>query len=218
MIDSNKAVEQLDVLLGEYDSMARSARETDLSDLGTPTLEAMCGRLRSAITRFALPTSSYERQAAEVDRNPSWTRLPVLVGVVRALGADIAAGWLTTIEELIHADTFGDLFEQAGELLDKGYKDAAAVVVGSALEAHLRLLCTKSGLDIEASPGVHKKADVLRADLRKADVYNNLVAQQVLSWLALRNFAAHGKYGDYDKAQVEAMLRDVRAFVTSYPA
>jgi len=218
MIDSNKAVEQLDVLLGEYDGMARSARETDLSDLGTPALEAMCGRLRSAITRFALPTSSYERQAAEGDKNPAWTRLPVLVGVVRALRADIAAGWLTTIEELIHADTFGDLFGQADELLSKGYKDAAAVVIGSTLEAHLRLLCDRAGVDTESAPGVPKKADVLRADLRKADVYNNLVSQQVLSWLALRNGAAHGKYEDYDKAQVEAMLRDVRGFITSYPA
>lgn len=56
---------------------------------------------------------------------------------------DYEAGYMRTVEELIHADLFADFLERTDELVSKGYKDPAAVLAGSVLEEHLRKLAVK---------------------------------------------------------------------------
>ena len=101
-------------------------------------------------------------------------------------------------------------------LLDEGYKDAAAVMIGSVLEEHLRQLCRKHSIDVEiiASSGkAPKKADAMNADLAKQSVYNKLDQKNVTAWLDLRNKAAHGKYSEYTKEQVSIMLQGISDFM-----
>lgn len=106
----------------------------------------------------------------------------------------------------------------AEELVSKQYKDPAAVIAGSVLEEHLRKLTQRMGLTVEKPDGTPMKADTLNADLCKAGTYNKLEQKSVTAWLDLRNKAAHGDYTAYDQAHVEALIRDVRAFMTRYPA
>jgi hypothetical protein len=49
-------------------------------------------------------------------------------------------------------------------------------------------------------------------------VYNALEHKRVTAWLAMRNSAAHGDYGDYDEAAVKALIIGVRDFAAKYPA
>src|SRR5690606_15046720 len=86
------------------------------------------------------------------------------VGVARSLLSDVQNDYLKSLEELIHGDVFGDFLEMAEHLTANGFKDAAAVIAGSTLEAHLRHLCAKHGVvgDVDGKP---KKAERLNADL-----------------------------------------------------
>jgi hypothetical protein len=59
-----------------------------------------------------------------------------------------------------------------------------------------------------------KTADLLNAELAKADVYNRLDQKQITARLDLRNNAAHGHYDQNDIAQVRGMLSGVRNFMT----
>jgi hypothetical protein len=52
----------------------------------------------------------------------------------------------------------------------------------------------------------------LNTELAKNNVYSKLVQKQITSWAHIRNKAAHGEYGEYDKAQVEIMLLFVQGF------
>ena len=94
-------------------------------------------------------------------------------------------------------------------LSEEGYKDPAAVMVGSVLEEHLRQLCQKHGIATtttkQGSP-LSRKADALNADLGNNSVYNKLDQKNVTAWLDLRNKAAHGKYQEYTREQVSLML------------
>jgi hypothetical protein len=81
-----------------------------------------------------------------------------LVAILRALREDYAHGYVRTVQELVHADVFADFLDMASELLTKGYKDAAAVIVGSVLEEHLRQLATLNSMSIVAGSSP-KKAD-----------------------------------------------------------
>ena len=139
------------------------------------------------------------------------------VGIARALLSDIQNGYLKSIEELLHSDVFSDYLAMAMHLLEKDYKDAAAVLTGGTLEVHLRNMCSKHNISTERS-GKAKKADELNSELAKQEEYSKLDQKSVTSWLDLRNKAAHGRYNEYTKEQVQILVQSVRDFITRHPA
>jgi hypothetical protein len=109
----------------------------------------------------------------------------------------------------------------AQHLLDEGYEDAAAVIAGSSLEAHLKQLCQKNNIDTETTVSSRiepKKADLINSELTKAEAYTKLDQKSITAWLDLRNKAAHGKYEEYSKEQVSIMISGIRGFLTRNPA
>ena len=101
-------------------------------------------------------------------------------------------------------------------LLNENYKDAAAVMIGSVLEEQLRQLCVNSSVPIEkmqSNKVTPIKADQLNADLTGKGIYGKLDQKNITAWLDLRNKAAHGKYLEYTKLQVELMMQGVRDFI-----
>ncbi len=174
----------------------------------------------ACIERFSLPGSTYRSHVEESRKIYGFSHpydLHFLVGILTALRQDIEAGRLVSFTELIHADLFSDFLEGAEYLLSEGWKDAAAVIVGSVLEEHLRKLAAKSGIPTTLN-NKPKKADQLNSDLAGANIYSKIDQKNVTAWLAIRNAAAHGEYKKYDHAQVDLQLRGVRDFLGRYPA
>jgi hypothetical protein len=138
-------------------------------------------------------------------------------GILKAAKSEIDGGWIFTLKELVSAEIFSDFLEMSDYLLKEGFKDAAAVMIGSVLEEHLRHLCTKNSIPVEIIKGdkpVAKKADTLNSELAAISVYSKLDQKSVTSWLALRNNAAHGKYSEYSKEQVDIMYQGVTNFIS----
>jgi hypothetical protein len=218
-------LEAIDVLLGEFERARGASPHDDLSGgLRKDEIRAISTRVSAAITRYSAAGSAYRQEAErtdqEITRIGMWegVRLQGLVGVLSGLRADIASGYLSGVEELVHADVFSDFLEMAVELLRKEYKDPAAVVAGSVLEEHLRKLATKAGIPIEDERGAPVKSDRLNASLAAAGVYNKLEQKSITAWLDLRNQAAHGRYAEYDARQVRALIESVRDFLLRTPA
>lgn len=141
-----------------------------------------------------------------------------MLGVVKALRYDLSAGYLQSVVELVHAAVFANFLEMASHLQESGYKDAAAVICGSTLESHLRELCNKYGIAILDTNGKPKKADLINADLTKANAYSGLDHKNVTAWLGLRNKAAHGDYAQYTSEQVALLISGVGDFMARTPA
>jgi hypothetical protein len=172
------------------------------------------------ITRLAPPSSQYVESVKATLRKSGVDNAYVvapIAGILNALRMAYDEGFLTSVTELIHADVFADFVEMASYLLSEGYKDAAAVIVGSTLEEHLRQLCVKNGIATDTA-GRPKKAEQLNADLASQAVYLRLDQKSVTAWLDLRNKAAHGKYNDYSKEQVGLVIQGVRDFMARLPA
>src|SRR5216684_2665363 len=126
------------------------------------------------------------------------------LGILTAIRDHIKGGWIETTKGLVTAEVFADFLEMAEHLLEQQYKDPAAVLIGGVLEEHLRQLCGSAGVDVvDSSTGTPRKADSLNADLVKAGKYDRLDQKQVTAWLDLRNKAAHAKYSEYRKEQVD---------------
>lgn len=137
-------------------------------------------------------------------------------GILSAAKGEIEGGWLFEIKGIVSAEIFSDFLEMACHLLEEEYKDAAAVMIGSILEEHLRQLCYKNAIPVEVidnGKSIPKKADLLNSELGKANSYNKLDQKQVTAWLDLRNKAAHGNYGEYSKEQVVLMYQGVTNFM-----
>ena len=144
---SDMFIQQCDTLISKYRELRGRSQFEDLSDLENAASNQLITQIRAAVERIAGRDSVYVKQvesALEKYGHNNAYNVPILGGILEALRADLEAGYLKTVEELIHADLFADFIEMASYLLIENYKDAAAVIGGSTLGAHLRQLCQKS--------------------------------------------------------------------------
>ncbi len=219
-------LDQLDSIVEAYEGLKKQSKYEDLSDLGISVAYDLITRSRAAIERISGRESAYSKQLEEVlniERKYAhdYDRLSRIVGIIQSLRADLRAGYLSSVSEIIHGEVFADFLEMADYLLGEGYKDAAAVIAGGTLEAHLRQLCTKNEIDTEVttSKGIRaKKADQMNADLSRDGIYSKLDQKNVTAWLGLRNKAAHGGYDEYTAEQVALLVAGIRDFITRNPA
>ncbi len=194
-------IKQIDRAISIYEQHKTRSKYDDLSDLGNGIHAEVSAILTATIDRLAPADSVYSKSVTLTDK----------VGSLRALRLDYDEGYLNTIQGLVRAELFADFLEMAEHLLEQGYKDPAAVLVGGVIEEHLRALCLAHPIPIEQS-GKPKNADTMNNELAKAGVYNKLDQKNVTAWLDLRNKAAHGKYNMYTKEQVSTMTLGVNEF------
>jgi hypothetical protein len=216
-LETSYILKEIDIALAEYTTLRARSEFNDCSDLPHPDREQVMARLVSTTERFASPTSFYARRCADAVRvNMTLERLP---GILRALKDDIANDRVASLAELVHGEIFSDFLDMAQHLLDNKYKDAAAVIAGSSLEAHLRALCAKWAIPVDDANGKHKKADRINAELDAAGAYGASKAdlKNVTAWLNTRNDAAHGEYGKYEAPQVGLLIASIRDFMTRHP-
>jgi hypothetical protein len=215
-ITQEAIIKHIDDLIGHYETTRKISKYDDLSDLSKSIVTEMVTRLMAVIRRCA-PRECIHRQGAEElisKYGVSNGHMAILlIGILKALRADYLAGYMNTVEQLIHADLFSDFLEMAEYLLNQGFKDPSAVLVGSVLEEHLRKLCLHNSIDI-MNGDKPKKADSLNAELAGTTVINKLDQKSITAWLDLRNKAAHGNYNEYTQEQVQLMFEGVRNFMS----
>jgi hypothetical protein len=137
--------------------------------------------------------------------------------ILLSIKNEVEHDWLFSIRELVSAEIFANFLDMSKYLLDEKYKDAAAVMIGSVLEGHLKFLADKHNVDTivyKNGDTYPKKADTLNTELTKAEIYNVLQQKNVTAWLDLRNKAAHAHYDQYSIEQVNIMYLGVLDFTS----
>jgi hypothetical protein len=219
------AISQLEAVVARYRELRGRSKWDDLSDLPASEYTGCIAAARAAIERVSGRGSAYVRHAESVLEQHGGSsycgHAGNLSGIADSLRRDVEGGYLRNLQELVHAELFADFLEMSEHLLEAGYKDAAAVISGSALEAHLRQLATKHGVEVTTTVNGEerpKKAERINTDLASARAYGKLEQKSVTAWLDLRNKAAHGDYGAYSKEQVGLHIASIRDFILRYPA
>lgn len=210
----------LDSIIQMYDDALNEGRNSIIQER---IAYGIIARAEGAIVKISGKHSPYARQMVSIldeDSHPSY-KAEIITGIVAALKGDIQDGYLASLTELVRGEVFEDFLQMAEYLLSEGFKDAAAVIAGSTLEAHLRQLCSKYGIDIKRTlpDGSRrpKNSGQLNQDLAKV-AYSLFEQKQVTAWLDLRNSAAHGQYVDYSREQVEQFTEWLRYFIEKHPA
>ncbi len=214
-------IKQLDEILNDYNRMKSKSQHDDLS--GNTTIEeitTILTKAKAAIVRIVSNKSEYFK---DIDSTLKRTdiyegnMLRRIIGTIIALKSDLQNDYLKSFSNIIQSEVFSDYLEMAEHLINEGYKDPSAVLVGSTLEVHLRELCIFNGIDIDVknSKGniIPKKADLMNSDLAKANIYSVAYQKQIVDWLGIRNSAAHGKYSEYKSEEISLMLQGIRQFI-----
>ncbi len=131
-------------------------------------------------------------------------------GVIKAAKNDYETDTLFELQDLITANLFEDFLEQAEILIAAKYYQPAAVIVGAILEDGLRKMCHKNNITLPERP----KLDWMNSELVKKGEYNKLVQKNITAYADLRNNAAHGKWDEFTKDDVDDFLQWTRRFMS----
>ena len=102
------------------------------------------------------------------------------------------------------------IVEGAKQLLESGYKDAAAIYCRAAFEASLRSLCETKGIESDEGDSINKMAQRL---LEAAFLhFDELKAIEM--WANYSNAAAHGQFDQYKEEQINRMICWLDEFVS----
>lgn len=107
---------------------------------------------------------------------------------LEAIKLSAAEGALLELPDLILADAFANLVEQAEYLLDQGYFLASGVILRAVLEERLRRLADRHTLTFSKS---RPTLNDYNTELYKASVYDKITFKDVDLLAAIGNDAAH---------------------------
>jgi len=134
------------------------------------------------------------------------------LGTLKAIKEALSNGYLVRFEELVLAEAFSDLTEQAEYLFEQGYFLAAGVILRAILEERLRKLCERTGCT-PAKP--RPTISDLNQSLYKVKVYDKIVYKHVDAMTATGNDAAHNA-PELKKDDVARLLNDTKDFLRRF--
>jgi hypothetical protein len=131
------------------------------------------------------------------------------VGLLLAIQNAVYAGMLGKVEELIFAEAFDDLLEQAEYLLSENFFLAAGVLGRAVLEEHLRKWCVNANcFPQRARPSIND----YNATLYDKTHVTKIEMKLIEALAAIGNDAAHNA-PTLTQADVERLLRELRLFL-----
>jgi hypothetical protein len=207
---------RLDQLIEKGQAVLGTHRPNPPNVIGFPTLGAGAfaewkSGAESFIATLVGKEHVYYKHFEKVDRGYQ-SHAEAGIGILRAIREDVAGGYLTKVRTLVAAEVFNDFLEMAEHLLETGYKDAAASLIGAVLEDGLRRLCEQREISVQAKDDVAS----LSGKLAAKDVYNRLMQKRIQVWSEIRNKADHAQFGEYTIANVQEMHAGVRGFLGEY--
>jgi len=218
-----KEIDEL-VSLSERLSRDASSASAALGSERIAELSSLVARGGQLIRRLYGASSQYQNSLDRVLKIANFSTMhsnwhghvAELAGILKGIQSDIRTGMVDDFRALAQAEIFADFLEMSEHLLDTGYKDAAAVLLGAVLEDSLRKLAVRTNISTTQPNGRPLTIDPLNVALARDGVYSPLIQKQIMSWANLRNDAAHGNFAKYDSEQVRQMLLFLQKFCSDH--
>lgn len=111
-----------------------------------------------------------------------------MIGALRSISDTIDNGYLVSIEDLIFAEAFSNLIEQADYLYEQEYLLAAGVIARAVLEEKLRNLCDTQQIKIASEKPT---LSIFNIALYKDKFYDKIEFKNIDFLISIGNNAAH---------------------------
>ncbi len=163
----------------------------------------------SLIIKITGEDSVYHKNFLQEVRHEYKSSVDPGIGILKALKEEIESGYIDQIKDLVTAEVFTDFVYMAEHLLKNGYQDPAASLIGAILENGLRKIATKKNIPVKNGDDISS----LNTKLSDSETYNRLTQQQIQMWKKIRDSAAHGRFEEYKKEDVQIMMQSVKRFL-----
>lgn len=216
---TDELVKRIDYIIKQGNEIFKTLHQDEYGDSGYDNTGKFAGfksMSLSFISNLYGKKHSYYNEFKGASNNTYEYNIKESLSILKSIKHEIENGWLDNLKKIVSSELFSDFLEMSKYLLDQGYKDASAVMIGSVLEENLRQLCKQYKIETTFEKNdkiINKKADAMNNELYKENLYNSLEHKSVTSWLDLRNKSAHGKYTEYDKNNVQLMYDGVLNFL-----
>lgn len=170
-------------------------------------LRAKCALLSAILP----PKVNAWKTFLEAEQNSLFQHAVETLAVLKAIREAADAGLLVQFQELVIAEVFSGLLDQAKYLLEQGYTLAAGVLLRSVLEERTKRLCVTNDC-MPASP--RPTLNDFNTGLYKHEVYDKITFKHVDAMAAVGNDAAHGK--EVRAEDISRLCRDVEEFLGKY--
>ena len=147
------------------------------------------------------------------DNPPLLQNVQQLLGALEALREAVESDLLIRLDNLIIADAFDNVLEQAQQLTEKGYTLAAGVLARTVLEEHLRKLCDRNSCLPPGRPTINDLNQVL---YKTANI-DKIQMHAVTAMTSAGNHCAHNEQPPLHDLEVQKLLDDVRHFLERNP-
>lgn len=122
---------------------------------------------------------------------------------------DLESGFLLKHEFLVAGEIFDSVLDEAKLLLKTGHKDVAAVLCRVILENALQRIARQEEIDSA------QKTSKINDELKKIGRFGQPQWRLIQAWLDIGNFAAHGKFNEYDDNAVRTMIEGTEHFIAN---
>ena len=170
--------------------------------------QSSCSLLMSLMGEFSEPWTN----VFSANSNNSIVTAKSMQGSLESILEALDNNLLLSFEDLVFAEAFSDLIEQANYLFDQNYYLASGVIYRAVLEERLYRMCFGNNcLPEKKRPTI---ADY-NNNLYKAKIYDKITLKHVESMTAIGNDAAHNKPG-LEKFDIERLKNDLIAFLQKF--
>jgi hypothetical protein len=129
-------------------------------------------------------------------------------GLLNTLKLDIEYNLLTSLQNQIAGEIYGDFISLAKRSMDEGFKDPAAVLACGAFEDSMKKFAIKNGIDASDLD----LATVVNA-LKAAGLIKGTQAGVVQSYVKLRNKTFHAQFDKIEMPEVSSLIAFVEMFL-----
>lgn len=178
-------------------------RDSSVNLLAFEKWRTSCKLLISQLGEFASP---WEYSLSNDKARNNQRSVQGMLGALNSIDQNVQAGRLLKFEDLVYAEAFTNLIEQAEYLLAKDYFIAAGVLFRAVLEEKLRRLCDANNITTQKQrPTISDYSQ----ELYKAKVISKIALKNIEAMTAVGNDAAH------TKETVKVAVADVKAMHTN---
>lgn len=177
-----------------------------------------------SVLDLVVPSKSVHRPAFLLIRDIEPPELAKKLPFLKGIRDDFAFGLFDSLESRLEVAYSADILGMSEDVLAEDVKKdsahiVAAVLCGASLERTLRGLCERHHPPVATTKTLkdgseeHLAMNALIDALAKADAFNAARAHQLRAWAHIRNHAAHGRWDQFKRGDVETMLVGVRDFI-----
>ena len=223
-IDKTEALKRIDNVIDyvtlESDEAIKNSPSvfTPYHALNLRQIPQLSLRLKQTLLDMSPHGSEYWNYAVSFSSPFNFDSVAKLYGALKSLREEYANDFLGGFNEMLDAEIFTDILEQAEYLLSQDYVIASAVIAGVALESHLIKLAEKNLIAITKDDGGYINAEFLNGELRKKEIIDKTINKSITGWLGLRNDAAHPGTKKQNDGLIEPMIAGIKIFIQQYPA